>query len=271
MSHRLLLLILLGLLWHPPARAEVKLATLKVGDTVYSDVTVVDVSATDILLKHNAGVSNIKLRHLSPELQKQFHYDAERAEKAERQQDLDTALYQRAASQRAWEHYLAQKAAAETAPDSDASQTFKLTDPLNDNSPLNKRCPSLGLTDWYSEKPAEPANRPMLIFFWNSQSEPCRRAIPDVNNWQAKFATDLTVIGVTTETAAQVRKMTQPEIKFSHAGDVQASFAQAVGVTSVPAVLLVDQAGIIRYQGHPAAINDSVIEQFIGHPATPAK
>lgn len=270
MSHRLFSFILLGLLWTLPARAELKFALLKAGDAVYRDVTIVDVNATSILFRHSTGLSNIKLRYLSPELQKQFHYDAARAESIERQQDTDTLLYQQTASRRAWERALAQKAAAAT--DDDTNRTFRLVDPAGENSLINKPAPPLVLAGWYSEKPAVTnGSKFTLVFFWNSQSEPCRRAIPDLNNLQTKFGADLTIIGVTAEPAAQVRKMTQPEIKFSHGGDPQAGLAQAVGVTSVPAVLLVDPAGIVRYQGHPAAINEGVIEQLIGHPAPPAK
>ena len=118
------------------ARAELKFAALAIGDTVYKDAVILDVSATDVLFKHSTGISNIKLRYLSTELQKRFHYDPLRSERTERQQDADTLLYQQTASQRAWERALARKAAAEA--ESEANVTFRLADPVGENSLLSK-------------------------------------------------------------------------------------------------------------------------------------
>lgn len=186
-----------------------------------------------------------------------------RAEKAERQSDSDTLRYHQTVSQRAWDRFFAQKAAAE-AEAGEATEVFKLADPVSENSLLNKPAPPLAVTAWYSEKPGPPADKLVLLFFWNSRSEPCRRVIPDLNHWQQQFPSDLTVIGVTTETEAQVRQMTAPQIQFCHGGDSNSNLVSAAGITSVPAVLLIDRDGIVRYQGHPAAITEAVLERFTG-------
>jgi len=39
--------------------------------------------------------------------------------------------------------------------------------------------------------------------------------------------------------------------------------ATAAGITSVPGVLLVDSKGLIRYQGHPAALEDRIVESLL--------
>lgn len=244
------------------ARAEMKFAALAIGDTVYKDAIVLDVSATDVLFKHSTGISNIKLRYLSTELQKRFHYDPLRSEQAERRQDADTLLYQQTASQRAWERALARKAAAE-AEIAEANATFRLSDPIGENSLLNKPAPPLPVPEWYSEKPEPAAGKVTLVLFWTSRSEACRRAIPDLNNLQAKFTNDLVVIGVTTETAAQVQQMTAPEIQFSHGGDTKSNLLHTAGITSVPSVLLIDRAGIVCYQGHPAAITEATLQTLL--------
>lgn len=244
------------------ARAELKFASLAIGDTVYKDAIILDVSATDVLFKHSTGISNIKLRYLSTELQKRFHYDPLRSERTERQQDADTLLYQQTASQRAWERALARKAAAE-AEIAEANATFRLADPVGENSLLNKPAPPMPVLEWYSEKPAPSADKFTLVLFWNSRSEPCRRVIADMNKLQAKFTNDLAVIGVTTETAAQVQQMTAPEIQFSHGGDTKSNLLHAAGITSVPAVLLIDRAGIVCYQGHPAAVTEAAVQALL--------
>lgn len=260
MSRRFLSLVLLGMLCAAAARAELKFATLAAGDTVYKDVIIIDVTANDILFRHSTGMSNIKLRYLSPELQKRFHYDPFHAENIERQQDAATLRYQKVASQSLWDRFFAQKAAQAQA---ETNEVFRLADPVGENSLLNKPAPALALPEWYSEKPEPYAGKFTLVLFWNSQSEPCRRAIADMNNLQAKFTNDLAVIGVTTETAAQVRLMTAPEIQFSHGGDTKSKLLQAAGITSVPSVLLTDRAGIVRYQGHPAAVTEAALQMLM--------
>jgi hypothetical protein len=55
--------------------ADEKLPVLKVGSETYSNVTVTEVTATDIYLISDRGLANAKLKDLDPALQKHFHYD----------------------------------------------------------------------------------------------------------------------------------------------------------------------------------------------------
>lgn len=66
------------------ARAdEEKLPLLKVGNDTYTNVVVTSHNATDVYFIHAGGMANAKLRKLSPELQKLFNYDPQRAAGAE--------------------------------------------------------------------------------------------------------------------------------------------------------------------------------------------
>ena len=46
-----------------------------------------------------------------------------------------------------------------------------------------------------------------------------------------------------------------------------ARYSAAVGVTSIPYVLLVDPKGVVRYQGHPAAITEKYLESMFANAA----
>jgi thiol-disulfide isomerase/thioredoxin len=73
------------------ARADEHLPVLVTPDNVYSNVTVLKVTATDVVFTHNGALANAKLKDLSPELQKHFHYDAVEGgetEKAQIQADI---------------------------------------------------------------------------------------------------------------------------------------------------------------------------------------
>ena len=55
--------------------ADETLPVLKVGSDVYSNVTVTAVTTTHLSFTHLRGMGSVKLRNLSPELQKQFHFN----------------------------------------------------------------------------------------------------------------------------------------------------------------------------------------------------
>jgi hypothetical protein len=66
------------------ARADETLPALKVGSETYSNVTVVEVTPTDVLFKSEEGMANAKLRMLGAPMQQHFHYNAATADAAER-------------------------------------------------------------------------------------------------------------------------------------------------------------------------------------------
>src|SRR5208283_5332958 len=73
--------------------AEERLTVLKVGNDVFSNVTVVAVTPTDIYFTHPGGMANAKLNELNPELQKHFHYDTTNAMAVEKNQMEANAQY----------------------------------------------------------------------------------------------------------------------------------------------------------------------------------
>ena len=74
----LILTALIGL-----ARADEQLPVLQAGSEVYSNVTITTVNATDVYFIYAGGMANVKIKTLSPELQKHFHYDSKKATVAE--------------------------------------------------------------------------------------------------------------------------------------------------------------------------------------------
>jgi protein disulfide-isomerase len=76
------------------AVADEKLAVLQVGSEIYSNVTVTSFSATDVFFTYPGGMANAKIKKLSPELQKYFHYDPEKARAVELQRAAGKVKYQ---------------------------------------------------------------------------------------------------------------------------------------------------------------------------------
>ncbi|MGB7767456.1 MAG: thioredoxin family protein [Verrucomicrobiia bacterium] len=98
MNLRLTIVTALGLLGAMSVWADEKLPVLKAGSDVYSNVTVLSVTATDVYFTYNngKGMANAKLKNLSPELQKHFHYNPAKAGKVEQKQAQANVEYHQA-------------------------------------------------------------------------------------------------------------------------------------------------------------------------------
>jgi thiol-disulfide isomerase/thioredoxin len=75
--------------------ADESLPLLKTGAEVYSNVTVLSATATDVYFTYNNGhgMANAKLKSLSPELQRHFHYNATNALALEKKQIAANTQY----------------------------------------------------------------------------------------------------------------------------------------------------------------------------------
>jgi hypothetical protein len=73
-----------------------KLQQLKVGDDVYTNVTVTMVTATDISFNHSRGMVTAKLKNVDPAMQQHFGFDPVKAKHAEQVQAKNNAQFQAA-------------------------------------------------------------------------------------------------------------------------------------------------------------------------------
>ena len=259
---RLFVVIWLLLAWTAPA-AQVKLDSLGACARIYRNVTVLGFNTTDLYFTHEDGMTNVKLKYLEPTLQKRFDYDPAAAAEAEKQQAASEALYQESVASnmvaRAQQAALAARKAAATSEDS-------LADPVSKSSLIGKPAPAIEGGKWLGEKPALEGKL-VLVAFWAPWSIPCRKYIPTLDGLQKKFAGKLAVVGVTSESEAEIADMTEPKPGFASLLDPEAKFSATVGVTSVPYVMLVDPKGVVRYQGHPAAITEKQVEGILAKAA----
>jgi protein disulfide-isomerase len=95
MNLHLTILVALGLSGAVSVWADEKLPVLQTGTDVYSNVTVLSVSATDVYFTYNngKGMANAKLKNLAPDLQKHFHYDPAAARVVEQKQIRNNVEY----------------------------------------------------------------------------------------------------------------------------------------------------------------------------------
>jgi thiol-disulfide isomerase/thioredoxin len=236
--------------------AEVKLPELRVDAKIYTNVTIFGANATDLYFSHAQGLANVKLKYLAPDVQKRFGYDPAQAAVAEQQQADDEQRYAEA---------LANAISTEVVTRLRATKTptgESLADAVSDKSLLNRPLPELTVDKWLTEKPALK-NKWVIVFFWTSQSAACRRVIPDLNNWQKKFADQLVIVGIALEGESTLSQLTGSPVEFASATDSTSALGGQCGVTSVPTIVLADPQSIIRYQGHPAAVNERELRKLM--------
>jgi thiol-disulfide isomerase/thioredoxin len=244
--------------------ASLKLDSLTVGPTTYSNVTVLGANTTDLYFTHAQGIANVKLKYLKPELQKKFNYDATAAADAEKRQTESDLQYQTTQATT----FFGRGKGSETAQKLPMTSEESLADPVSERSLLGRPVPALEADRWLGEKPALDGKF-VLIDFWTPWSIPCRKSIPELNALQKKFKDKLIVVGWTSE--GELDNVNELKMEFASAVDSKAKLSAAVGVTSVPCVLLVDSKGIVRYQGHPGGITEKKLEALLAKAEEPPK
>lgn len=256
------LLVLLAITGFVRGHAEEKLATLHVGSEIYSNVTVTTVTPTDIYFNHAKGMGNAKLKLLSPELQKQFRFDATNSAAIEKAQAEATTNFLRHA---ATNHPVARPTAPDREevdePTEDANGEL-VASKLYATSFRGQRPPQIIVDEWLTPPP-EVTNKFVLVEFWATWAEPARETIPHLNQLQTRFKDQLVVLGLSNEPVEEIRKMTAPSMQYSVGTDTQGRTWNALQVRALPHCLLIDPSGIVRYEGHSKHLDAAHLEKLI--------
>jgi cytochrome c biogenesis protein CcmG/thiol:disulfide interchange protein DsbE len=243
--------------------ADESFPTLKVKDEVYTKVLVTSVTATDIYFSHANGLASAKLKDLSPDLQKHFHYNAGKSaqvENAQRQATLEFG--QRLAQAKpALKPNTAREPDTASQPNASGGDDF-VAPGIRARSVRGQRPPTFVAEKWLTDAP-EINGKFVLIDFWATWCGPCRRSIPEMNAFYAKFKDHLVVIGLSDESEGDIRKMTTPHIDYAVASDSQGRMAHDLQVAAIPHCILIDPSGIVRYEGNPGYLDEQILRHFL--------
>jgi cytochrome c biogenesis protein CcmG, thiol:disulfide interchange protein DsbE len=240
--------------------ADERLPVLKVDSEVFSNVTVTTITATDIYFTHARGMGNAKLKDLSAEWQRHFHYNATNAARMEKQQVQAGVAYR---GQLATNKPAPRKAPDPAGPPPSAAGGDDFVVPkLFARSVRGQRAPEFVVEKWLTAQP-DTNGKFVMIDFWATWCGPCRRSIPELNAFAAKYHDRLVVIGVSDETEFDVRKMTSPKIDYAVAIDTRGRMMGTLAITGVPHCILIDPRGIVRFEGMPQYLDDPKLEHFL--------
>jgi cytochrome c biogenesis protein CcmG/thiol:disulfide interchange protein DsbE len=127
---------------------------------------------------------------------------------------------------------------------------------------IGKKAPEFHVEKWIGPQP-ETKGKFILIDFWATWCGPCRKAIPELNNFHNKFKDKLVVIGISSESEETVLKMTTPVIEYYSAFDTKRKMEKELKVVGIPHCILIDPDGIVRWQGFPLMEGYELTEKVI--------
>lgn len=125
-----------------------------------------------------------------------------------------------------------------------------------------KKAPKLEVETWLAGKSPETKGKVVFIDFWATWCGPCKKLIPEMNEWAEKFKDDVVFIGISDEPTETLRKfMETTKMNYHVATDTQKRTSKELGVQGIPHVMIVTPDGIVRWQGFPGDKADPLTEE----------
>ena len=135
--------------------------------------------------------------------------------------------------------------------------------------------PVLDVETWVNGPPQDMAalrGRVVIVWFFATWCPHCKSTMPEIAALKARFAgKPLTIIGITnnakdqtTESAMQFVSDPQWGITYPAAVDRKGGVtSMAYQGTGIPAAVIVDKKGIVRWADHPTYISDAMIQKLL--------
>ncbi|WP_067147306.1 TlpA family protein disulfide reductase [Pseudotamlana agarivorans] len=131
-------------------------------------------------------------------------------------------------------------------------------------SVINQKAPKLVVEQWISESP-EVKGKFMLIDFWATWCMPCRKVIPELNDFQEQFKKDLVVIGLSDEPVEKVKNNPAINIKYHSAVDTKRRMYNKLEIQGIPHCIIINPEGIVVWEGWPSLPGHELTEEVISN------
>lgn len=157
-----------------------------------------------------------------------------------------------------------------TAPAGGAVEFPKFTAPVGSANDLRgQAAPSLSIDTWVTNSD-EPRGRLLVVDFFATWCGPCMAAIPHMNDLATRHVQDICVIAITDESSKSAveegllrRRMKPADFRYSIGVDPRGRMKNGFGVRGIPHIAIISSDNIVRWQGHPSLLNDSVLSPLV--------
>ena len=122
--------------------------------------------------------------------------------------------------------------------------------------------------DWFTNAPSTQG-RLVVVDFWATWCNPCRAAIPHMNEIAKEFSRDVACMGISDESSNDFDKglrrygLTRTSFGYAVGTDPMGSMKKGFGITGIPHVAVISTDGVVRWQGHPSELSASVMRQLV--------
>lgn len=127
---------------------------------------------------------------------------------------------------------------------------------------INQKAPEIVVEEWLTEKP-DTNGKFILIDFWATWCGPCKKAIPDLNEFHKKFKDKLVVIGISDESKKKVERMKNPKMEYYSAIDTKERLEKIYKVKGIPHCVIINPNGIVVWEGWPQQDGFELTEETI--------
>ncbi len=131
-----------------------------------------------------------------------------------------------------------------------------------------KRAPEMHVSRWLNGRP-DAGGKVVVIDFWATWCPPCRTSIPHLNELADRFREDVVCIGLSDETPERFAKgleryrLSMDGFRYYVALDPAGRMERAVKVRGIPHAIVMSSDWVVRWQGHPAALDASTLARIV--------
>ncbi len=133
----------------------------------------------------------------------------------------------------------------------------------NANDIRGEHGPELNVAEWLNGRP-NTSGKLVLVEFWATWCGPCKANIPHLNELQDKYRDNLVIIGISDEKPETVKNfLLKRDFSYAIAADPEKNVVEHVGHKGIPYSYLTSPDGVVRWQGHPRALSESMLEEIM--------
>ena len=137
---------------------------------------------------------------------------------------------------------------------------------------VGKDAGQMDVSMWFQGNASMSDGSATMLVFWEEWCPHCKREVPKIEATHNKYKDrGLNVVGLTKVTRSSTDEkvtsfMQEKGVTYPVAKEEGDNLSKRFGVRGVPAAAIV-QAGKVVWRGHPARINDAMIEKLLGNSA----